>query len=313
MTEILAIDVTPYPVILDTGAPVPVSVEVAAPGARELTGELAGPKGTDVRIPLILRRKDDDLWLGEAELPPETPTGRWTVHVHEGAAALSVRFPVESDSEKDRSELRLEVARDHVAHGELLEFRGSLIVEPRRQFSVEKVTLFVRAVDDVVKEQVATVRTDRDGGFLVGVPAEFSGYWMAQFDGVTVPDDGAEGLTRAAMAGRSAWMLVSVEVAAGPRLAVGSFRADAVSSAKKRLWGSVAATQWTVDGDLASGYVQIAPDKNGSPNTSGSNDFPVETNGSGGFSATRRTRKVTWWARARPRPAGTPSRWRKSS
>lgn len=313
MPEFVAIDVTPYPVVLDPEKATPIVIEVAAFEAREVTGTLLGPD-KEPRIPLTFKQEEENLWRERLELPPGSGDGMWSVEVGEGEGGLELEFSVERADEKDPSEITFKVDEPRAKYGQLLRFEGTLAVRPTRALVGEAVTLIFRSDDDLVYEEIAVARTDESGQFVIGAPAEASGSWLVRYDGAPELEESKAAEQKAVRAFRTKARQQTVTNASPARLRVSWATATSIGGGQMHMEGDVQPTAAGTAADADAGRVQFGRNTNQDHAVSLGSKYHRELDASGGFSFDR-TQETTgyWWVRARPRPSGTASKWKRAT
>lgn len=300
MAEIIAIDVTPYPIILGESE---VLIEVAAPESERIKGAIVGPGDP---IDLRFERRESH-WYARPSIPEETKPGMWTVFVEDGEDSLELDVPIESERDKIRSKAELSVDKDKAEYGEPLVFNGLLFGPPDDLRAGQEVVLVFREAGTDIWEEIITLPTDRDGRFLVSVPAEFSGSWLVKFDGLEAGE-----FNQPVMALRSAPMMVEVFATPQAKIVVADFDVDKVTGSAGRDYTLSGATRPTASAfgnavikahvrfkfrkgagqDLGPPYVDRIADQDGS------------------FREPRNIDKSgTWRVRVWPKAGGTKSPW----
>lgn len=315
MPEFVAIDVTPYPVVLDPEKATPIVIEVAAFEAGEVTGTLLGPD----KEPRFLTFKEEEkknLWRQQLELPSNAAAGTWSVEVGEGEGSLVLEFSVEKAEERDRSEVTVKVDAPRAKYGQLLRFEGTLTVRPTRTLVGEEVTLIFRSSEDLVYEEIAVVRTDEFGQFAIGAPAEASGSWLVRYEGAPDLLESAAAEQKSVRSSRSQAQEVTVANTALPRLYVDWFKATNIGGGEKRLRGDAQPTSAGSTADEDSGQVQFGRNTNKNHAVNMGSKFRRELDSNGGFDREEVVNTTGyWWARVRAgtNPPGTYSGWKRAN
>ncbi|MGW0807345.1 hypothetical protein [Nonomuraea sp. NPDC002799] len=180
--DIIAIQVTPQPIILD-GAPVDLVVEVSTANATGLRGHLRAPDGTRVPLDFAAQPPPCD-WRAGHRLPPDAQEGDWLVETRAGRTTAVHGFAV--DRRGVRAEARFtafDARPDRVPRGGDVRLTGSLeVVKDGGSGPAAGLTVVIvfQESDTCGWRDFAETRTDDAGRFETEAPVVESGEWRAE-------------------------------------------------------------------------------------------------------------------------------------
>ncbi|MFI6734813.1 hypothetical protein ACIBI9_17945 [Nonomuraea sp. NPDC050451] len=180
--DIVAIQVTPQPVVLDTGE-VALRIEVSTANATRLRGRLLSPDGTRVPLEFAAQPPPCD-WLATHTLQPADREGTWQVEARSGRAAAVHEFDV--DRRGAKAEARFEsfdAEPRRVPRGDLVRLIGRLELVKNGASGPAAglpVVIAFQEQETCGRRELAEAVTDDLGRFAAQAPVMESGEWRAE-------------------------------------------------------------------------------------------------------------------------------------
>ncbi|SEF77755.1 hypothetical protein SAMN05444920_101623 [Nonomuraea solani] len=180
--DIRAIEVTPHPVVLDTG-PIEIVIDVSATRVSTMYGWLTAPDGIAYPIGFTDRHAPCG-WQATHLLRPGAPEGPWRVEVRAGETSAGHDFDVATRG--TRAEVRFtdfDAQPPQVPRGELARLTGRAELVKNGATGPGgglDVVLAFREDNVCGWRELAEAVTDDLGRFTVGGPVVASGDWRAE-------------------------------------------------------------------------------------------------------------------------------------
>ncbi|MET7336838.1 hypothetical protein [Nonomuraea sp. NPDC005650] len=180
--EIVAIQVTPQPVVLDTGE-VALRIEASTVNATRLRGRLLSPDGTSVPLDFTAQPPPCD-WLATHTLRPADREGTWRVEARAGRAVAEYEFDV--DRRGTKAEARFEsfdAEPRQVPRGDLIRLLGRVELVKNGASGPAAglpVVITFQEQETCGRRRFAEAVTDDLGRFAAQAPVAESGEWWAE-------------------------------------------------------------------------------------------------------------------------------------
>ncbi|WP_248962743.1 hypothetical protein [Sphaerisporangium perillae] len=188
-----SVEVSPSPVVVDGKDGKQVTLKFAVDGATTGGFTLKRPDGStvDVEAKKVGDADGKQQWQGTRTFTRSDAPGRWNVTAKASSAVGTGKadkdFLVKQVWETDLAGFG--ASPEPIDKGDTLTLQGRLLINSTggwKAYRGQKIFIAFRAEGSSGYERVASDHTDWRGRFSVGVKAERSGWWRAEYDGSSV-------------------------------------------------------------------------------------------------------------------------------